>query len=1221
MKYRDLIHFDPIVSNIQLVEAADPEKAKHLVRTFVFSGRLKEDIKTAVIGNLILGSKNETKGIQIVGNYGTGKSHLMSLVSAIAENSEILDDLQDQQMREAFKPIAGKFNVLRFEIGTDLPLKDIVFYKIEKYLESLSVSFSFQKDKPVSWKEQILEMLSVYEEKFPDRGLLVVIDETLEYLTGRQPIELNNDLMLLRQLGETCNGTRFRIMFGVQEMIYRTASLQYAAEMLNKVEDRYMDLIITRNDVAYVVQERLLKKTEQQKKEIMNHLLQFTHLFADMNVRINEYTNLFPVHPRYIENFENIRHGKSQREILTTLSRRFSEMLDKEIASDMPGLITYDEYWKEIAGNPSLLTIPDIRTVKDAMEIIEEQITTSFTKAKAAKRPTALRIAHALAIRVLFDDLDKHIGATADSLVDDLCPMMAGVDNRDLLVQACDAVARDIVTATSGQYVSHEETGETFFIRTEGGINIDQIIKDYAENIIRREPDIADQYFFDFLQYLLQLSHNTYRAGFKIWEHSLTWNDHKSFRLGYIFFGNPNERSTTEPIQHYYLFFLPLFGTQERSDEADEVYFSFSGLSQKMKETVQLFGAAKAKLLAASSGQKQLFQNKVNEYLNIAKTIFDKEYPEATTVWHKGKGSLLSSFSLPGTGNTKEQIFTDVASRILNPVFNEKYPDYPSFPAMPRPISKENLSVVVKSGIQKIIRPGNPNRDGEGVLSGLGLWSGTAVTLQTSKYAMNLLSEIKKKGDSGVLNRDDLVSCHYIKQNLWYSKYGFLQGELYFLVLCACAFTGEIEVLFPGNRTISAANIEEVAKIGVDDFCSFTLVRRHTGIPLKELKLLFSNLGLPDLTSVLEQVETAAKIVSEARNRSDRVVRARNILAGGISCRNIPLVEAQEAVKWNTRLEGLSAVLDRIQGLTSYGKLKNFSLSIKELEEAFSAYPLCEKIETLAYRSERFSFLVSYLNQALNYIDNTREDLSDEIKEALDRLATVLTKGGDTEIGRYETQLRSLIDRYATYYLELYYASRLSPADAIKAEKLLVSEEKRICDILKDAPLLVAGDYKTWLSDLASLQPADHNVNKALLCREPFQGFNPREFAGRPRLSVIILRERLAEILEKWTNAIGTLFSDPVVKIVYDVLKPEEREFIERFKSGGDSLHAGNAKQARDIVIALSKGIDKVEISYDHMKDRFSRPMQVAEAAEAFNRYLEELCAGREHSKVRIVFK
>src|SRR5699024_12262351 len=98
-----------------------------------------------------------------------------------------------------------------------------------------------------------------------------------------------------------------------------------------KEEDRYADLIITMEDISFVVQQRLLKKNEHQKDQIREHLLEFSHLFDGINNHLNKYVNLFPVHPEYIDQFENIKHGKSQREILYVLSKAFEALAEEEV--------------------------------------------------------------------------------------------------------------------------------------------------------------------------------------------------------------------------------------------------------------------------------------------------------------------------------------------------------------------------------------------------------------------------------------------------------------------------------------------------------------------------------------------------------------------------------------------------------------------------------------------------------------------------------------------------------------------------------------------------------------------------------------------------------------------------------------------------------------------------------------------------------------------------
>jgi hypothetical protein len=84
--------------------------------------------------------------------------------------------------------------------------------------------------------------------------------------------------------------------------------------MLGRVNERYVDLTIQKEDVQFIVQQRLLQKNEHQKADIRKHLSQFTSMFPNLNNNLETYVNLFPVHPSYFENFSLIRIGKSQRE-------------------------------------------------------------------------------------------------------------------------------------------------------------------------------------------------------------------------------------------------------------------------------------------------------------------------------------------------------------------------------------------------------------------------------------------------------------------------------------------------------------------------------------------------------------------------------------------------------------------------------------------------------------------------------------------------------------------------------------------------------------------------------------------------------------------------------------------------------------------------------------------------------------------------------------------
>src|SRR5690606_40781648 len=105
--------------------------------------------------------------------------------------------------------------------------------------------------------------------------------------------------------------------------------------------------------------------------------------------------DLFPVHPSYFENFEKIRIGKSQREILKTLSNQFKDLLDQEIPSDNPELLTYDQYWKDISNDQAMMSEPDIRKVKEVTHTVYYKIETYFTWLRSCKKDITTTISKA----------------------------------------------------------------------------------------------------------------------------------------------------------------------------------------------------------------------------------------------------------------------------------------------------------------------------------------------------------------------------------------------------------------------------------------------------------------------------------------------------------------------------------------------------------------------------------------------------------------------------------------------------------------------------------------------------------------------------------------------------------------------------------------------------------------------------------------------------------
>lgn len=133
MKYGDLIQFEPIESVVQLRDADEAAAVRQLVKTYVISEEMAEKLVSLVIPQLQFEQPTDNKGLLVVGNYGTGKSHLMSVISGLAENPELTSNLSNAKVAGVASLIAGKFKVVRTEIGaTTMSLRDILVAELEE---------------------------------------------------------------------------------------------------------------------------------------------------------------------------------------------------------------------------------------------------------------------------------------------------------------------------------------------------------------------------------------------------------------------------------------------------------------------------------------------------------------------------------------------------------------------------------------------------------------------------------------------------------------------------------------------------------------------------------------------------------------------------------------------------------------------------------------------------------------------------------------------------------------------------------------------------------------------------------------------------------------------------------------------------------------------------------------------------------------------------------
>jgi hypothetical protein len=1244
MKYGDLIQFDPIESVVQLRDADKSSAALHLVKTYVISDEMAERLTQLVIPQMQFYQPVDNKGLLVVGNYGTGKSHLMSVLSSLAEDASLLEGLNHAGVRDAASQIAGRFKVIRTEIGaTTMSLRDILVAEMEEHLEKLGVEYVFPEvGTIISHKKAFEDMMAKFGEVFPEHGLLLVVDELLDYLRTRKDQELILDLNFLREIGEVCKDLRFRFIAGVQEAIFDSPRFAFVAESIRRVKDRFEQILIARSDVKFVMAERLLKKSAEQQAKIRDYLLPFAKYYGGLNEQMDEFVRLFPVHPNYIDTFERVTVVE-KREVLRTLSTAMKGILGKDVPQDEPGLIAFDSYWKTLSTNPAFRSNSDIKAVIDCSQVLESRIENAITRKQY--KPMALRLIHALSVhRLTTGDIYAPMGASAEELRDRLClfdPLIAelGSDEPDKDLQThVETVLREIHKTVSGQFISFNADNRQFYLDLKKTDDFDALIDKRAESLGQAQ---LDRFYYEALKRVMECQDATYVTGYKIWQHELVWQERKAARTGYLFFGAPNERSTAVPQRDFYIYFIqPNDPPRFKDDKAsDEVFFRLKGTDEEFQTALKSYAAA-LDLAATSSGHaKATYESKANGFLkklvqwlqkHMADT-FEVTYQGRTksmTEWAKGKSIRdLSGISPHETINFRDLVNT-ISGICLAPNFENQAPDYPFFSIL---ITGNNRAQAAQDALRAIAGQ-NRTKQATAVLDALELLDGEKIDTYKSKYTKFILDAVKAKGHGQVVNRSEIIQDDH---GLEYMNPGGsrLEPDWVSVLVAALVYSGDIVLAIPGKK-FDATGLPQLAATGMDELARFKHLEQPKEWNLPALKTLFELLGMPPGNAQLvtqgsdEPVQQLQQAVGEI---VDRIVRfQQKILPKGLSFWGLDLLTGTDLASQASGLDEAKGFFESLQAYSSPGKLKNFRYSAPEVLAHEKAVKALDELyalrEFIMYHSQT-AFWLSTAEAVLpaehDWVDRmktTRQDVLDDLKQAD---LTGLTSQSQS-IG---AKLQKLKKEYIVAYIGLHTKARLGVNDDKRKAGLL--NDQRLQNLVKLAgidlmPRQQLTDYQNRLAGLKScFALIEQNLDATPIC--PHCGF-------RPSVETVVLTgsqmidqmdSQLDAMEAAWTSTILSNLEDPITQNNLDLLKIDDRELLEVFIKSKELPVPLDGNFVHALKEVLS-GLVKVTVKAQELEQALQvtdGPATPEEMKKRFVEYIDQLTKGKDPAKVRIVME
>ena len=1244
MKYGELLQFDPIESVVQLRDANKTSAAEQLVKTYVISDEMADRLMHLVFPQLQFDHPADNKGLLVVGNYGTGKSHLMSVISSIAADASLLHKLSHPVVRESATQIAGRFKVIRTEIGaTTMSLRDILVSELKEHLDTFGVEYVFpEADTISSHKRSFEDMMEKFAQVYPEQGLLLVVDELLDYLRSRKDHELILDLNFLREIGEVCKDLRFRFLAGVQEAIFESHRFAFVADSIRRVKDRFEQVLIARNDVKFVVAERLLKKSVEQQARIREYLLPFARFYSGLNERMDEFVRLFPVHPDYIDTFERVTVVE-KREVLKTLSFSIKALLDKEVPPYEPGVIAFDSYWGTLRQNASFRTLPEIRAVIECSEVLESRIENAITRKQY--KPMALRLIYALSVhRLTTGDIYAPMGASAEELRDRLFlyePLIAdmGSDEPDKDLQThVETVLKEIIKTVSGQFISFNPDNRQFYLDLKKTDDFDALIDKRAESLDNSQ---LDRYYYEALKRVMECQDATWVSGYKIWQHDLTWQERKAARTGYLFFGAPNERSTAVPQRDFYLYFIqPNDPPRFRDDKQnDEVFIRLKGRDEEFMTALKSY-AASLDLASTSSGPaKSTYEAKANFFLKKLVQWLQKQSSDAFDVtwqgrtksmmeWAKGKSIRDLTGILPHETINFRDTLNTIAGICLAPHFADQAPDYPCFSVL---ITTNNRPQAAQDALRAIAGQ-NRTKQATAVLDALELLDGERIDPHKSRHARFILELFKSKGHGQVLNHSELLlDDHGIEyMNPGASR---LEPEWAVVIIAALVYSGDAVLSIPGKK-FDATQLQPLAATGMDELIRFKHLEQPREWNLPALKALFELLGMtPGMAQLVTQnnEEPVRTLQQAVETTVKRLVMARQTMTAGLSfwgfdCMTLPGITDPINV-----LDKAKNFFESLQVYTTPGKLKNFRYSQQEVSDYDNTIKLLGDIDLLRNFVMIVSPVASWLSTAesvlagdhdwVKRMKSAKQELLDSLRQADVTLLSSQAQG-------ITAKLLQLKKEYSNAYIAMHTKARLGVNDDKRKAALL--NDSRIqtlnkLSVIDLMPRQQLGDFQNRLAGLKScFALTEQNLDSTPVC--PHCGFRPllnESIMIGANQMIERMDAELDAMVAGWSTTILGNLKDPITQANMDLLRSDDRQPLESFIKSGELPEPLDNNVVHALKEVLS-GLVKVSVKAKDLE----KALQVhggaatpGEMKRRFEEYIDQLTKGKDPAKVRIVME
>jgi hypothetical protein len=676
------------------------------------------------------------------------------------------------------------------------------------------------------------------------------VDEISDFLKQKSKEEMAYDLALLRELGEVSQDSDFLYIGAMQEHVFTNPKYVDQAESIARINQRFVTVTITKEDVAQVLTNRVVRKDADQRLKLQNLLSDHKQYFTNLAPQLDRYIDLFPIHPYVIDVFEQLPYFENRGIIGFTVNN-----VKPILNQPAPHFITYDRVFDLINTTHEIRNLPSVNQVVTVTQTLQAKV----DLLDARYREDAKKLIKALAVLKLLGG-DKDNGAASQELANTLFITPPGrlVVEPEMARDNIERIMKNIREVTVGQYINYSQ----------GRYYLDLAkIDDYDAIIEKKAQAVVDELEINLAFRQIAEAELGYKepkplvAGLSLFDDTAPWPSRRAFRPGVLVIGQPGDGANFQRGDYRFVLQGPLSkpGGQPRQDEV-VLAVPFNDELNNL-----LIRARAAELLAREGVHKKVMAELQKKAADEFKAKYLAHLLAQGYALHGGHRTPLSDLPTTRPMTTLADVVDHVKGALLDQAFSDKYPNYPSFRTI---LTAANIQSETSRALQALSKATSQMLDlnSRGYLESFGAMKDGHFSASHSPACRLILERVEANDQINKLtDLDDLL--REFERPPW-----GLPRELVYLLLGALVFNGYLLLVRQGGARLHAGDVGPLLKQGTDLFEEIRYLERDKDIDAEGVAALFNLLGLQaglvrDKDSRTEAVKALRELGQELKSK------------------------------------------------------------------------------------------------------------------------------------------------------------------------------------------------------------------------------------------------------------------------------------------------------------------------------------------------------------------